>query len=407
MSKFPKSCDCFVVLPPFTKNNTVIFGKNSDRPQHEVQEVVLIKGGTRDQKLKCTYITIDEVSPVNTVILSKPTWMWGAEMGANDKNVVIGNEAVWTKNNEGEGDARQKRLLGMDLVRLGLERADTAEAALDTITSLLEKYGQGGPCSKHDDSHFYHNSFLIADPKEAWVLETSGKMWAAEKLQYGYRNISNGLTITTQMDKQSENLIEKTKRLSLWDGKGEFNFMKCYSSGGDENRQREGTRLLLDYTYTPDFQVREMMIILRHRMSRICRGYDDTFPTQGSQVSCLSATNVNVHWFTATPDPGRSFYKPFVFTQNNKPMPPEIMTPNEPNGENHLYKMHIERMGTMEDAQITRGCKRLEAECRARMEKYLDTPVGQSNLSELDDLFKECVDAEINLYFEDTDDEQE
>ena len=38
-------------------------------------------------------------------------------MGANDKNVVIGNEAVWTNNNELDGDARQKRLLGMDLVR--------------------------------------------------------------------------------------------------------------------------------------------------------------------------------------------------------------------------------------------------------------------------------------------------
>lgn len=60
--------------------------------------------------------------------------------------------------------------------------------------------------------------------------------------------------------------------------------MKCYSSGGDEHRQREGTRLLQDYTYTPDFQVKDMMKILRHRESRICRGCDDTFPTQGSQV---------------------------------------------------------------------------------------------------------------------------
>lgn len=55
---------------------------------------------------------------MHSVILSKPAWMWGAEMGANDKNVVIGNEAVWTDNNEGDGDARQRRLLGMDLVRL-------------------------------------------------------------------------------------------------------------------------------------------------------------------------------------------------------------------------------------------------------------------------------------------------
>ncbi|KAJ8737537.1 hypothetical protein PYW08_000132 [Mythimna loreyi] len=405
-SKFPKSCDCFVVLPPLTKNNTVIFGKNSDRPQYEVQEVILVKGGIRDKKLKCTYITIDGVTPVNSVILSKPAWMWGAEMGANDKNVVIGNEAVWTKNNEGEGDARLKRLLGMDLVRLGLERASTAEAAVDIITSLLEQYGQGGPCSEYDDSHFYHNSFLIADPKEAWILETSGKIWAAEKLESGYRNISNGLTITTKMDKHSENLLEKTKQLNLWDGKGEFNFMRCYSSGGDEQRQREGTRLLKDHTSSPGFHVQDMMKILRHRESRICRGCDDTFPTQGSQVSCLSATNVNVHWFTATPDPGMSFYKPFVFTQNVKPLPSEVISPKEPRREHHLYKIHVDRVGTVEDAQTTRGCKRLEAERLAQMEKYLDTPVGQSSLGELDNLFKECVDAEINLYFEDTDEEE-
>lgn len=65
--------------------------------------------------MQCTHIEIEESPiPINAVILSKPAWMWGAEMGANDKNVVIGNEAVWTK---GPGDAKEKRLLGMDLVR--------------------------------------------------------------------------------------------------------------------------------------------------------------------------------------------------------------------------------------------------------------------------------------------------
>lgn len=49
---FPKSCDTFVVLPPVTRNSRVVFGKNSDRPQNEVQEVVLIKGSIRDQNLK-------------------------------------------------------------------------------------------------------------------------------------------------------------------------------------------------------------------------------------------------------------------------------------------------------------------------------------------------------------------
>lgn len=37
--KMMQSCDTFVVLPPLTKRG-VVFGKNSDRPQGEVQEVV-------------------------------------------------------------------------------------------------------------------------------------------------------------------------------------------------------------------------------------------------------------------------------------------------------------------------------------------------------------------------------
>ena len=68
--------------------------------------------------------------------------------------------------------------------RLGLERSKTAQEALDTITSLLEKHGQGGLCyedkSKQDDT--YHNSFLIADGAEIWVLETAGSVWAAQKV---------------------------------------------------------------------------------------------------------------------------------------------------------------------------------------------------------------------------------
>lgn len=34
------SCDTFVVLPDKSLNGSVIFGKNSDRPAGEVQEVI-------------------------------------------------------------------------------------------------------------------------------------------------------------------------------------------------------------------------------------------------------------------------------------------------------------------------------------------------------------------------------
>lgn len=65
---------------------------------------------------------------------------------------------------------------------------------------------------------------------------------------------------------------------------GDFNFTKCFSSGGDELRQREGEKLLKQKSASLAFDVRDMFNILRHKESRICRGCDDTFPTQGSQV---------------------------------------------------------------------------------------------------------------------------
>ena len=88
--------------------------------------------------------------------------------------MVIGNEAVWDRLS-GPGDLLP-RLLGMDLLRLGLERASTALQGLEVITGLLEQHGQGGQCSDIVPDFSYHNSFLIADPKEAWVVETADRL---------------------------------------------------------------------------------------------------------------------------------------------------------------------------------------------------------------------------------------
>ena len=50
------------------------------------------------------------------MLLSKPAWLWGAEMGTNSYGVAIGNEAVWNRLSDPEFDA-VPRLLGMDLLR--------------------------------------------------------------------------------------------------------------------------------------------------------------------------------------------------------------------------------------------------------------------------------------------------
>lgn len=54
MISSPQSCDTFVVLPPLTHNG-VIFGKNSDRPQGEVQEVVYFPPNTCSEPIKVNH----------------------------------------------------------------------------------------------------------------------------------------------------------------------------------------------------------------------------------------------------------------------------------------------------------------------------------------------------------------
>ena len=191
-------------------DGSIIFGKNSDRPMGEGQNTrtYLAAKHAPDEALACTYIEIPQAPRTHRIALSQIDWMWGGEMGANEHGVVIGNEAVWTKLPAGP-----PALLGMDLVRLGLERGSTAREALDIMTSLLEQFGQGGACAENDPGFTYDNSFLIADPIEAWVLETAGRFWVAERVTEGTRNISNRLSIRSDFDLCSAGLEERSKSL--------------------------------------------------------------------------------------------------------------------------------------------------------------------------------------------------
>jgi len=117
----------------------------------------------------------------------------------------------------------------MDLLRLALERCRTAREALQTITHLLEAYGQGGACGYRDKKFRYDNSFLMADRKQAFVLETFGREWAAKKVSRTAA-ISNMITLTTDYSMASERLGEYARKKGWWKGRSRLNLQEVYSN---------------------------------------------------------------------------------------------------------------------------------------------------------------------------------
>jgi len=166
-------------------------------------------------------------------------WRDGCKRG-----VAIGNEAVFAKE-----PAEEKGLLGMDLIRLALERTRTAKEALEIIVELISRHGQGGQCFEHLPVS-YHNSFIIADPKEAWVLETVGRRYVAKQVRKGVYSISNGYTIEKEWDLASEDLVEYAIERGWCSSEEEFNFAAAYSDPGlrqitkCEYRRRRSMQLL-------------------------------------------------------------------------------------------------------------------------------------------------------------------
>lgn len=188
-------CDTLCAIGPAR----TLFAKNSDRPRDEVQVVESHAPREAGGSLRATHIEIEDAGAF-AVLGSRPAWMWGFEHGINEHRVAIGNETVFTVD---DPSTTPPALTGMDLVRLGLERARSADEALDVMTALLERYGQGGPCKEHGDP--YWSSFLVADPHRAWVLETSGRAWAARLTDDGAA-ISNRVTLGTDWTRASSSV---------------------------------------------------------------------------------------------------------------------------------------------------------------------------------------------------------
>ncbi len=320
-------CDTWVALAGASARGVTILAKNSDRPLFDSQPLMLHPraewpaGSTID----LGRIRIPQVGETYATLGSSPYWCWGYEEGINEFGVAIGNEGVSTKpllenmKAAAAGRAVPYGPTGMDLLRLGLERGRTAKEALDVITGLVEKYGQFGsgiPTAGIEGA--YDNSYLIADPREAWVLETAGRHWAARKFEDGTASISNALSLSTEFDLASNDLAAFAVEKGWWpkNGSAPLDFTSAYIDDSVANKDRIANALArrtcsagLLRDMGNKVTVASMMRIARDRSSSPSLDLDQT---ASSCVAALPAgpDNLPVLWWCAS-TPSRGCYMPF------------------------------------------------------------------------------------------------
>lgn len=386
-------CDTTVALSNSTSTGEVLFAKNSDRDPNEAQQVELFAAQDHPQpsKLKCTYIEIPQVPHTYQVLLSKPFWIWGAEMGANEFGVVIGNEAVFTK----IPHEKSPGLIGMDFLRLGLERGKTAFEALQVITQLLAEYGQSGNCGFAHPFQ-YHNSFLIADPQEAWVLETAGREWAAEKVK-SIRSISNAITIGGYFDLASKNLVKQAVDKGWCKSEKDFDFGRCYSdfiytTFCDGHSRQACTSGILQQS-EKKLSIEQMMDMLQNHKSahqpdwspdKALTGADVCMhfafgpirisQTTGSMVSSITPDR-QIHWVTGTAAPCLGLFKPIWMDAglpDHGQQPTGIYQPDSMWWEHEeLHRAVLQDYSTRRAAYIEQR-DHLQNEMRQAVEKIMD-----------------------------------
>ncbi len=298
----------------------VLFGKNSDREAGEAQVVEVHQARTGlAGTVRCTHVSVPQTARTHAVLLSRPAWMWGCEMGANDAGVVAGNEAVFTR-----FPIERTGLTGMDAMRLALERASSSRECIDVVAEAFARVPQGGAMSFRGSLQ-YHSSFLFADRTEAWVMETAGPFWAAEKVR-GVRTISNALSIGVP-DLVHAGAADEAWRRGWLRPHDDFDFARCFrdpfysTASGGAMRRACTTRGLGD---APTADVSRVKATLRdHGGKRPAQGVIMGVPcahaswmptrtagqTTGSMVSQLDEHGAK-HWLTGTSSPCVSVYKP-------------------------------------------------------------------------------------------------
>src|SRR6056297_256263 len=321
-------------------NSTALFGKNSDRHPDEPQMLFVGNADLNKWEGECEQTldkytegplialrrVYDQLSHPYQALISRPIWMWGGEMGLNERGVAIGNEAVFSRRHRRGRQNLEEGLLGMDLLRLALHNAATAREAVDFLTRIIERHGQGGD-GAYKGHLFYDNSFLICDARQAFVLETADHRWALKTVTSDA--ISNCYSI--EDDFEDADQISSQAAFRPLEGSGGAKSSNFSFASHNESllhrivtrgrvRRARARRLLDD----GDFTLERAFQLLRDHggHSRPKKGMGNLCMHSGAFIKSHTTASMVIEyheggpiaWLTGSPHPCLSLFQPWSFS---------------------------------------------------------------------------------------------
>lgn len=172
-----------------------IIVKNRDLGTNTLSEIGLHQAAElpKNAVYKAAYIDIPNITRTYKFIGSRTAGRWGYGMGINENQVsVADNDAPSRDKMDWKASLHDN-----DVVRLILERAKTAREGVEIATKLVEKYGQA----------WNGIMFEIGDPNEIWVVEVTGRRWAAKRYTNTVAVRTNQYQLTNDYDLASKDLI--------------------------------------------------------------------------------------------------------------------------------------------------------------------------------------------------------
>ena len=233
--------------------------KNRDQGATALCEITVQAASTHPSNgiYEAAYIDIPQVSKTYKFVGNRTAGRWGLGMGINEHQVIVANNDAPSR----DYLDFESGLHDNDVIRLILERAKTAKEGVEIATKLVEKYGQA----------WNGIMFEIGDPNELWVVEVTGRRWAAKKYVDTVSARSNQYQIEDDYDLCSSDLVsfaieqgwvdKNTKKINF---RKVYNVLEGYPEDNDLNK-----RTPIEKMYTTEMRYQRALSIMKNNFGKI------------------------------------------------------------------------------------------------------------------------------------------